>query len=114
MENAYQLDPVFLDLLKPTYYRLLNPGGWKDACQGFLKIRMRVVIALYGRVPKHTWHGPKRVRAAYLAALYSNCGAYEARSVVMFAMDITPAWLEASVEKKDRKRFYGARIEAKE
>ena len=116
VENAYHLDPVFLDLLKPTFVRLSESRLMERCLPGFSQNQNESFNSLvWKRAPKHKWHGPKRVQiAAYLAALHFNCGAYEARSAVMLAMDITPsAWLEASAEKKDKKRLYGAKREAR-
>ena len=76
-DSQFHLDPVFLDLLLPTFTRLSKPELLERCLPGMTQNQNESFHALiWKRCPKHLWRGPRVVRTAVdLAVLAFNCGA---------------------------------------
>ena len=79
MENApHHLEPVFLDILEPLYTNCLASFELLPRCLPGItqNVLESINSILWQKVPKHTFHGTKRVHiGACSAVIYYNQGA---------------------------------------
>ena len=87
MENApHHLEPVFLDLLEPLYTNHLASFELLSECLPGVtqNVRESINSILWQKVPKHKFHGTKRVHiGACSTVIYYNQGATGKFSVLI-------------------------------
>ncbi|XP_072165849.1 uncharacterized protein [Diadema setosum] len=116
-DNENHLDPVFLDLLLPTFSRLSKPDLLERCLPGMTQNQNESFHALiWKRCPKHLWRGPRVVRTAVdLAVLAFNCGAQTSRERVFHRLNLSLGAHATEVsQRRDNLRKKRAKKRARE
>ncbi|XP_041473006.1 uncharacterized protein LOC121422184 [Lytechinus variegatus] len=115
--NENHLDPVFLELLLPTFTRLSDPDLLERCLPGITQNQNESFNALiWKRCPKHLWRGPRVVRTAVnLAILAFNCGAESSRYRIFKKLNLKMGiHTTICAQIKDKYRIKRARTRARE
>lgn len=106
-DKLHHLDPIFLDLLMPTFVRLSDPVLLERCLNGYTQNQNESFNDLiWKRCPKFLWRGPTQIQVGTnLAVLQWNSGSHIGRQAILDQMSLpygehTQA---ASIEKDARR-----------
>lgn len=110
----HHLDPVFLNLLQPTFKRLSDESLLRRCLPGYSQNANESINSLvWQRAPKHKYHGPKRVEMAAMGAVLQFNEGASSKHLVMEKADIPYGDYSISGSaQKDKKRVHFSKWKA--
>ncbi len=114
-DKPHHLDPVFLDILLPTFQRLGIPSLLLRCISGSCNNPSESINSInWARNPKHKWAGPIRIEIGAISSMISFNKGAAGRILVMNELGLAGGFFSSQhVTKLDKRRIYHAKLKVK-